>query len=135
MILIGILEDNHARVGRFGEALHAADINATVIDHDNAPSFLQWLEDETRPITLVSLDHDLVESDRFEDRGTGMDVVRALCGRKASFPVIVHTSGPEHRREMTAALTAAGWTSAVLDPAGAAGLAAWAKLVRRLATT
>lgn len=131
-MIIGILEDNPARVGRLSEALHAAVVNATVVDHDNAPGFIQWLKDETRPITLVSLDYDLVESDRYEDHGTGMDVVRALCGKKAAFPVIVHSSGKEHCQAMTDALTAAGWTSALLDPAGAEGLAAWANLVKRL---
>lgn len=129
-ILIGILEDNPARVARLTEALATHGVTARVVDHDNAPDFLTWLEDEPAAISLVSLDHDLIESGRFEDHGTGSDVVRVLCGRAASFPVVVHASSSDKRRAMAAALVDAGWRAEAAD--ASADQSAWARTVKRM---
>ena len=130
--VVGILEDSAERVERFAEALAATGVAATIIDHDNAPDFIQWLADEPHAVALLSLDYDLIESGRVGDHGTGMDVVRTLCGRPAGFPVILHSSAPERRRQMSAALLAGGWLAQSVELSAPGGHAAWAGLAQRL---
>jgi hypothetical protein len=131
-LLMGILEDNPERVEQLSGALRAAGVTAELIDHDNAPDFVTWLQDEPRPIALLSLDHDLTECERL-DHGTGMDVVLALCGRTPLFPVIVCASNPDHRKAMAGALSTAGWLAQSADLT--AGVEAWANLAKRLLAT
>lgn len=129
--VIGILEDNPARVERLAEALSSAGIETPLVDHDNAPDFVQWLQDEPRAIEVISLDYDLIESTRYEDHGTGMDVVRAVCAGAASFPVLVHSSSAQHREAMAAALLAGGRIVQRIDLAAGGGYASWADWVRK----
>jgi hypothetical protein len=118
--VIGILEDDvDGRQVLFQASL--VGLGDYVI-HDNAPDFLQWMEDSYESIRLLSLDHDLGPSRQrgreLFDPGVGMDVVKVLVKRRPAFPIIVHSSNPEAAPMMVRRLEEAGWRTERIVPFG-----------------
>ena len=137
--VIVILEDDiGGRIPAFRRA--GADLKESGIEiviRESAPDFVAWIEAEWERVALVSLDHDLgLPGERGGspfDPGTGMDVVKILERREASFPVIVHSSNPVAAERMMFGLVDAGWNAFRLPPFGDDWIGtAWARNVKRL---
>jgi hypothetical protein len=134
--VVGILEDDlEGRQPQFRQAVAAIGTAVPLVMHDNAPDFVAWLEGSFASIRLLSLDHDLGPNRRRNgesfDPGSGMQVVDALVKRKASFPVLVHSSNPYDAPTMVRRLEEAGWNAKRIVPWGEAWIpTAWLAAAR-----
>jgi hypothetical protein len=88
--------------------------SARSVFFDNAPDMLAWLENGLPSVLLVCLDHDLGPNRQRHGEtfnpGVGRDVADFLATRKASCPVIIHSSNAEGAYSMQLSLEAAGWS-------------------------
>lgn len=85
----------------------------------SAGEAITWLTEHWQSVVAVSLDHDLEPSDTDQsgcDPGTGRDVSDFLSGRKADFPVLVHTSNCSAAVAMEADLLDAKWSVSRVMP-------------------
>lgn len=131
--MIAILEDDAERAAEMRAVL--AEIVAPTVNivvHDSALAMNAWLADHVESCWFVSLDHDLGPSRAGIDPGIGRHVVDFLATRRASCPVVVHSSNGTAATGMAMALRAGGWRVLRVVPFGVHKWvrAVWAPAVR-----
>ena len=88
--------------------------SARPVFFDNAPDMLAWLENGLPSVLLLCLDHDLGPNRQRHgetfDPGIGRDVAECLATRKASCPVLIHSSNAEGAYAMQFTLEDACWS-------------------------
>jgi hypothetical protein len=107
-----LLEDDPRRAAAMIEVVQSA-LRLPVVQHDNAPDMVEWLEANLDGAVLIALDHDLGPSrsrdgQRFEP-GIGRAVADFLAERSPTCPVVIHSSNAPAAEGMRICLEAGGW--------------------------
>lgn len=112
--VIAILEDDQRRADAMKEEIQRLFPSARTVFFDNAPDMLEWLRNGLPSVRLLCLDHDLGPNRQRQgetfDPGIGRDVAEFLAARKASCPVLIHSSNAEGAYGMQFTLEDAGWS-------------------------
>lgn len=117
---IAVLEDDQRRIekmknrclDRFPHQFVCFEASLTMID---------WLSKHSEEIDLLSLDHDLISTEKQVDLGTGREVVDWICSANrltARFPILIHSSNQLESDGMEIALTEKGWGASRILPYG-----------------
>ena len=113
---IVILEDNDERrdamTARIMERLPMYNLFIT----DDPNEFIRYVQEYSRDILVVSLDHDLYERFDQSTELTGMLVVDHLIQCDPTFPVLLHTSNQPDGERMQTRLREVGWTVEWITP-------------------
>ena len=97
--VIAVLEDDQRRAEAMKQEIQRLFSSARIVFFDNAPDMLEWLGNDLPSVRLLCLDHDLGPNRQRHgetfDPGIGRDVEEFLVTRKASCPVLIHSSNTE----------------------------------------
>lgn len=118
--MIAVLEDDQRRAEAMMEEIQRLLPEARTVFFDNAPDMVEWLKDNLPSVRLLSLDHDLGPNRQRHgqvfDPGIGRDVADFLATRKASCPVLIHSSNTGAAYGMELTLEGAGWSVERIAP-------------------
>ncbi len=118
--VIAILEDDERRTQAMKEEIHRLFPTLHARFFDNAPDMLAWLQDALCSVLLFCLDHDLGPNYQRDgkpfDPGTGRDIADFLAAKKASCPILIHSSNVEAAQAMRFTLEDAGWAVERVTP-------------------
>jgi CheY-like chemotaxis protein len=126
-----LLEDDAERLARFHVVI--ARLGMTIHVWRSAYRLLAELDRHIPLTQLIALDHDLLSEPGEPDLGDGLMVAKALANRRASCPVIIHTSNTLRGDSMEGELQLAGWTYRRILPIGDDWIEVdWFRAARRL---
>ncbi len=112
--VIAVLEDDQRRAEAMKQEIQRIFPLSRIVFFDNAPDMLEWLDNGLPSVHLLSLDHDLGPNRQRHgetfDPGIGRDVAEFLATKKASCPVLIHSSNTEGSYGMQFLLKDAGWS-------------------------
>jgi len=114
-----ILEDSQERIAAFRRVIANLAPSCAVRVWRNAHRMMEECEAYFAEAVLISLDHDLNETDGdTADAGTGLLVAQYLGDRLPVCPVLIHSSNTDRVWSMHNELRFAGWTVDRVGPIG-----------------